>query len=377
MYTRITWGTASAVATLAVLMASGEGWAQSAVSAPSNQTPASVSEFWTPERLKSAVPIMPRLRVTPAPRMTPPAPLTGPVVSSPGAPPEVKDTSSLGTEIPGLEFEPKQHSGVNPPLTSSSGFFFTTHRVTTPTSNGYPYIAAGQLFFHDPGLNKDFVCTASVIRQRLLSTAGHCVAHANTSSSRRYFFNNFLFIPARTGSSSPLFQWTWKYAIVSNTWYFSNGSVPNAQDVALIEVNDRFVGDFIRKISFFTGYLGFFTSGLAPNHLTTLGYPCNLDSCALMQRNDAQSFFGSNNTAVIGSAMRGGASGGPWIQDFGVTPSSNLFVSGLGANYQRGNTSYGPIATEPKYLGASIWDSRWISIKNTACAHRAGNCTTP
>ena len=129
-----------------------------------------------------------------------------------------------------------------------------------------------------------------------------------------------------------------------------------------------------RKISYYTGYLGFATGGLAPNHLTALGYPCNLDSCTRMQRSDAQSFAASNNTAVVGSAMRGGASGGPWIQDFGVRPSSNPAIAGLGANYQRGNSSYGPTAYEPKYLGASIWDSRWVSIKNTACAHRAGNC---
>jgi hypothetical protein len=196
------------------------------------------------------------------------------------------------------------------------------------------------------------------------------VAHPSTSSSGRYFYNNFLFIPALNGSSQPYGQWNWSYAIVSNTWYFSNGSVPNAQDVALIEVGDHDG----TKISAFTGYLGFWAGGLAPNHLTTMGYPCNLDSCTMMQRNDAQSFSASNNTAVIGSAMRGGASGGPWIQDFGIAPASNPAISGLGGNYQRANTSYGPTATEPKYLGASIWDSRWISIKNTACAHRAGNC---
>ena len=115
---------------------------------------------------------------------------------------------------------------------------------------------------------------------------------------------------------------------MSNTWYYSNGSVPNAQDVALIEtVATRATEDrVLHRLS-----RVFWTGGLAPNHLTTMGYPCNLDSCTMMQRNDAQSFAASNNTAVIGSAMRGGASGGPWIQDFGVTPTSNPAISGLGA----------------------------------------------
>jgi hypothetical protein len=260
-------------------------------------------------------------------------------------------------------------------MTSSSGYYFTTHRVTTPQSNGYPYITAGKLYFHDPKLGGNFVCTASVIRQRLLSTAGHCVYHAGTTAATKYFYNNFLFVPALDGVTKPYGQWTWAYAVTTSTWANGGGGVPNAADVALIETVDQ--GSPAKKIWQFTGYLGYFTGGLAPNHLTTLGYPCNLDSCTRMQRNDAHSFGGSNNTAVIGSAMRGGASGGPWIQDFGVTPTSSPAITGLGANYQRGNTSYGPIATEPKYLGASIWDSRWLNILNLACAHRAGNCTTP
>jgi V8-like Glu-specific endopeptidase len=302
-------------------------------------------------------------------RLTPPSKIG--VESSPGALPTIggKAASLLERQV-NVEDAAASQAGATPLMTSSSGYYFTTHRVTTPQRNGYPYIAAGKLYFHDPRTGGDFVCTASVIRARLLSTAGHCVTHPSTSASSRYFYSKFLFVPGLDATTQPYGQWGWSYAIVANTWYFSNGSVPNAQDVALIEVADKGA----TKISAYTGYLGFATGGLAPNHLTALGYPCNLDSCTRMQRSDAQSFTGSNNTAVVGSAMRGGASGGPWIQDFGVKPTSNPAISGLGANYQRANTSYGPTATEPKYLGASIWDSRWVSIKNSACAHKAGNC---
>lgn len=363
--------TTSAVAVACVLLATGKGWAQSFAVAPTNQTAAAVEQFWTPERLRSAVPIMLKAKTDPILqlRLTPPSNVG--VESSPGAPPTVsgKEASLLERQVDvGSGAAPQ--AGVTPFMTSSSGYYFTTHRVTTPQANGYPYIAAGKLYFHDPRTGGNFVCTASVIRARLLSTAGHCVAHPSTSSSGRYFYNQFLFVPALNSSTRPYGSWSWTFAIVANAWYTSNGSVPNPQDVALIEVADK-VG---QKISAYTGYLGFATGGLAPNHLTALGYPCNLDSCTMMERNDAQSFTASNNTAVVGSAMRGGASGGPWIQDFGRTPTSNPAIRGLGANYQRANTSYGPTLTEPKYLGASIWDSRWTSIKNTACAHKAGNC---
>src|SRR5579872_1571211 len=55
------------------------------------------------------------------------------------------------------------------------------------------------------------------------------------------------------------------------------------------------------------------------DNVTMLGYPCNLDSCLKMEETGAQAFeSGGNNTTIYGSAMRGGASGGPWIQDYGI-----------------------------------------------------------
>lgn len=361
-----------AVAAACISLVASESRAQAFAVAPSHQTMAAAEQFWTPERLRRAVPITLRPATDPVPQLSLTPPSKAGVQSSPGAPPTIggRRASLLERKMDIASDFVEPNGGVTPLMTSSAGYYFTTHRVTTPQSNGYPYIAVGKLFFHDPRTGGDFVCTASVIRARLISTAGHCVAKASTITANRYFYTNFLFIPGLDAASQPFGQWTWRYVIVAIDWYRSSGSVPHPQDVALIELNDR-AG---RKISAYTGYLGYATGGLAPNHLTVLGYPCNLDRCTRMQRTDAQSFVGSNNTAVLGSAMRGGASGGPWIQEFGVTPASNPGIARLGANYQRANSSYGPIATEPKYLGASIWDARWIAIKDAACAHRAGNC---
>ncbi|UUZ57508.1 hypothetical protein LP419_28115 [Massilia sp. H-1] len=44
-----------------------------------------------------------------------------------------------------------------------------------------------------------------------------------------------------------------------------------------------------------------------------------------------------------------------------------------GQNRVVGVTSYGYVSTDPKVQGASIPDSRWVSIWNTICA-RPGNC---
>src|SRR6476660_726484 len=51
-------------------------------------------------------------------------------------------------------------------------------------------------------------------------------------------------------------------------------------------------------------------------HLTSTGYPCNIDSCNKMHRVDAEARLGSNNTAIIGSDMRGGSSGGGWLMNW-------------------------------------------------------------
>jgi hypothetical protein len=61
MYKRFALCTAtSAVAALGIILTSTEGWAQASATAPSSQSAAAVSEFWTPQRMRSAVPIMPR-----------------------------------------------------------------------------------------------------------------------------------------------------------------------------------------------------------------------------------------------------------------------------------------------------------------------------
>jgi len=57
-----------------------------------------------------------------------------------------------------------------------------------------------------------------------------------------------------------------------------------------------------------------------------------------------------------------------------VAPADSVAHAAASHNQVVSVTSYGPIAEEPAYLGGSILDSRFISILNTACAHRAGNC---
>ena len=142
-----------------------------------------------------------------------------------------------------------------------------------------------------------------------------------------------------------------------------------------MESNDQAcTSETLQKLGSVTGYYGYITNSLIPQSITQIGYPANLDSAQRMEVNWAQSFDnGGNNTVRIGSAMRGGSSGGPWLKDFGINPVDSAH-SLPSRNQLVSVTSYGPISTTPQYLGGSILDSRFISILNTACAHRSGNC---
>ncbi len=343
---------------------------------------AAAQQFWTAERLLSAKTLQPALRVAAdgLPLVSDTAEsFNAPSVKSDGGLPRIEPGTSLQkTLISAADLADAQAAEqseslgpVAPDASSAFGARFTTSRVFPDVSTVYyPYRTAGKLFFHDPRTGGNFVCSASVLRPRIIVTAGHCVTHASTSSDSRYFYSNFVFVPAYNNGSAPYGVWTPSEEWVTNTWYFSDGSVPNQQDVAMLIANDQ-----RSKLGYITGWLGYYTNQLGNNNVTMLGYPCNLDSCAKMQETFAQTFeYGGNNTDIYGSAMKGGASGGPWIQDFGIPPVGAP-AGLLGNNYLVAVTSYQPVNTSLMYLGASNLDSRFLSLLTDACgAATSGNC---
>src|SRR5690242_8876722 len=66
-------------------------------------------------------------------------------------------------------------SGAVPDAFGSALLDFTRSRITPQTANkSAPYKGVGKLFFTEPGVG-DFQCSASIIAQRLIVTAGHCM----------------------------------------------------------------------------------------------------------------------------------------------------------------------------------------------------------
>lgn len=354
--------------------------AQSVPSAEPRISASRVMEYWTPDRMRSAVSLDAVATATKGAATGMDAAPAGTAKRNIGSPPSFDAGTKLSKRLHG-PVKGADDGNAGPRNFGTAGFYHTTGRVFPDAAvNAYPNRAAGKLFFSDTVHGGNFVCSASVIKYRIVVTAGHCVAHGSTVAGTRHFYSNMLYVPAYRNGIAPFGSWPWAYATTTNNWYLS-GSVPNRQDVGIIEVQDVSIAGVPRRVGEVTGWLGWWTlwGRQYPNNITQLGYPCNLDSCARMQVNHAQGVRIVNNNVEIGSAMQGGSSGGPWIQDHGVAGTgSPAFTAG---NWVLGTTSYQYLGNpSPQILGASIFQNAGFAghgfgdLWNAACAHRAGNC---
>ncbi|HWM92663.1 MAG TPA: hypothetical protein VN493_18000 [Thermoanaerobaculia bacterium] len=257
----------------------------------------------------------------------------------------------------------EENRSVAEPVSGNSGAYFTSSRlVPLSADRSYPYTTVGVLFFTIPGKG-DFYCTASVIRKRIIATAGQCV-HSGTQNPG--FYDNFEFVPAFRDGVAPFGTWEWEFVTVATAWTGGGGKLPNAADYALIEVADRVIDGVTRKLGDVVGFLGYQTQRLRPNHAHLLAFPSNFDGGNKMHQVTAKDFkAGKSSNVEYGSDMRAGSAGGPLIQDFGDNPALARWIGAI--SYY---TNSAPVKTQ----GASIPDSRFTTLINGACAHRSGNC---
>lgn len=246
------------------------------------------------------------------------------------------------------------------PASGSGGGYFTSSRLVPEEADEvYPYSTVGKLFFTIPGQG-DFYCSAAVIRKRVIATAAQCI-HSGTG-----FYDDFEFAPAYHDGVAPFGLWAWEYVVVPSAWTSGKGKLPNAADYGLIELEDRVFDGSLRKIGDVVGYLGYATQRLRPNHVHMLAYSSSHDDGELLHQVTAKDHKTAKPSNVLfGSDMRGGSAGGPLIQDFGA---DSFLVRWVGA-ISTYNSSSGV-----KLQGAAIPDSRFTSLLNDVCAHRAGNC---
>src|SRR4030095_3599904 len=137
-------------------------------------------------------------------------------------------------------------SEISAQVAGTANLDFSRSRVTPRTAvTANPYKAAGKLFFTEPGVG-DFQCSASIIKNRVVVTAAHCLFDPVAKS----FFTNWVLIPAYDGGlckpggaqtrpQSPFGSWAAQFVLVSATWSNTGGALPNNGDFGLIVLQDH------------------------------------------------------------------------------------------------------------------------------------------
>jgi V8-like Glu-specific endopeptidase len=269
---------------------------------------------------------------------------------------------AAGDAGPEAALETRDQGGGKAPFSSSQ-------LVPLDADFFFPYAVVGKLFFEIPGVGPRF-CSAAVIARRLIVTAAQCV-HSGTPFPG--FFTDFVFAPAYRDGEAFGF-WPATNAFVPPTW---NGSLPHPTDFAIIELDDLPVDGSLERIGDLLGWLGWKTNALKKNHVHMLGYSENLDGGEVMHQVTAQikKHTLASNTSTAGSDMRGGAGGGPWIQNFGFRSVGQQVPGGDGSfNQVVGVNSFIHLPNSQKLAGSSMLNNSFVNGFNLACASQSGNC---
>lgn len=231
-----------------------------------------VVRYWTPARMKAAIPVSgapvsrsaARSLTSRAPRSRPDAPVT--------------------------LTRPRKRSGPG------------ARPLNLTTSPGQ-----GKVFFTDPANGLNYVCSGGAINnpaKDMVFTAGHCV---NTGSGT--WMTNWLYVPAYYYGKTPYGKYPAHYLTSFNGWILG-GNLD--YDVGVVNVYP-YMGV---KLVNYTGGNGLEYNAGTPK-VTIWGYPAappyNGEQAYYCQ-NVATSTYGSRIKA--GCAMTAGASGGPWLTGY-------------------------------------------------------------
>jgi hypothetical protein len=269
---------------------------------PATKSPSEVREYWTTKRMHDALPI----------------------------------EALAGDPLPVLE---------DPPAKRGS----TGHRAVRHVRR-VPNRTHGKVFLTLGGI--DYVCSGTSVHspsQRLVWTAGHCVAEPGPLGSSD-FATNWMFVPAQRGTQRPFGTWPATSVAATNQWADSGGTLGTDDDLrydfGAAKVASNGAG---RKLEQVVGARGIKFNSPREQTYRAFGYPAEqpppeFDGRHMFKCRSAYS--GADNTfndpkpMRMGCDMTGGSSGGGWIGDGGNLVSNVSY----GYNGSPGH-QYGP------YLG--------------------------
>jgi V8-like Glu-specific endopeptidase len=253
-----------------------------------------IDAYWTPQRLRDAIPFP-----TPvAPAQQPPASAQVPnwTQSAPGETP-----ASAAPNVPKSEIGTQLFS-----------------RAQQWTAHGrLPASSIGKLFFTDVD-GKNYACSASVITSRnrnTVWTAGHCV-HAAGGGANRYY-RNFIFVPDYNNGDGAQGRWTLPKIVGTTLGWRDQGNFDF--DLGAVSFNPQpgrgALQDRVGAQGYHFGYGQNFTN------LNNFGYPAqgyqrtDFDGQRLWYCNSNSTRSQFDDLLVMNCDMKAGCSGGPWLQD--------------------------------------------------------------
>lgn len=222
--------------------------------------------------------------------------------------------------------------------------------MTIPPGHEYlsqwPNHTMGILLFDTPGGTSR--CTASIVGQRLLLTAGHCVCDGAGN-----WYSNFRFYPA-TQVSNPLnpdVSWAYETAVTFKI-YLESGAW--CRDVAFLVMHQK----DNQQIGNVYGWLGFAADQPADGQTWYIfGYPAYLGDLLLInlspfyQRVD----LGCEPFDILVSSNHNkGSSGGPWALYMSDTFFANSVNSAISPSCTQQDMSTALFAP---YFDASVWNA--------------------
>lgn len=296
-------------------------------------TSQAVLDYWTPERMRNAIPKEPPAQ---------PATGSGDGVQNsmtaifswdalpgfapgwkPGKKPqpdanaaiEITPEDALASVLQGYE-QPQTSPPFSPPASPTDFGNYAPFQRWTWDGNyrQYPVSTVGKLFFVQNGNN--FVCSASVIHKSTLATAGHCVHAGNNLQSG--WSTNVLFCPSYNASGPDPIRGCWAAAsLATSAQWFSSRNFDRDYGCIVTQKGGTVVADSIGNV---TGWLG--RAWNWPSRQATLawGYPAGAPFTGnrIITTASTEWYQLNRNTSepqlskYIGNDMTGGSSGGPW-----------------------------------------------------------------
>ena len=179
--------------------------------------------------------------------------------------------------------------------------FFSTQQVPVPLSTP-PYRMEGKLFLETPRGGAS--CTATAVGNNAVLTAGHCVHDGSTG-----FYSNFMFVPQYQNGMAPVGVWTASYVWTLAAWAYGGGTA-FASDVGVLQVSSQ-NGATLQNV---VGSVSPIYNTNGAMNAMTLGYPANIGGGNVMIQSTGTQSVGDTAynppTLKLPSTMTFGASGG-------------------------------------------------------------------